>query len=85
LEVPFDCWDQPNSREAYTQAFASFTQSICPLQSLRIEANPLTSAIFTTILDQHGTSLHTLSLITFGHLESLRLDAYQIESLSRRQ
>lgn len=84
LEVPFDCWDQPNSRKSYTEAFASFIQSVSPLQSLCIQANPLTSDIFTAILDQHGTSLHTLSLITFGHLESLRLDALQIEKLSRQ-
>ncbi|KAH9213702.1 hypothetical protein DL95DRAFT_505861 [Leptodontidium sp. 2 PMI_412] len=84
LEVPINCWDEQHSRELYSQAFATFIRGIAPLRSLNIWANPLTSDILEAILEKHGTSLRRLSLPTFGHLESVRFDAYQVHEINRR-
>ena len=84
LKVPINCWDERHSREPYSRSFTSFIRGIAPLRSLNIWANPLTSNILAAILEKHGKSLRRLSLATFGHLESVRFDAYQARELNRR-
>ncbi|KAK0104902.1 hypothetical protein ONS95_005167 [Cadophora gregata] len=84
LEVPIGSWYEQNTPESYTQDFASFIQSICPLRLLRIYANPITTNIFTAILEQHGATLQHLSLRTWGHIESVRFDVSQVQKISRQ-
>ncbi|KAH7397986.1 hypothetical protein BKA64DRAFT_745528 [Cadophora sp. MPI-SDFR-AT-0126] len=84
LKLSIDCWAEQDSRESYSEAFSSFIYSVSPLRSLRIWANPLAGNIFTAILGQHGASLRQLSLWTFGHLESLKFNAFQVQEMSRR-